>query len=418
MISQKNTLYGYMDAEEDTVSVKRDDGDSPFLSPYTKEPNLNGEVQICDTTLRDGHQTPGVVFTVEEKVKIAKLLDEIGVHQIEAGVPVSSHREEEAVRRIVKEVKEASVMGWSRAVPRDVDAVVRCGVDAITISMATSDLHLKHKLKLSRHEALERVKQSVLKAKSSSLYVSVTAEDGTRTSYEALLQFAQTAKEAGADRLRLADTVGAVHPTAVSALVRRLLEDGGLPIEIHAHNDMGLAVANSFAAVEGGASWISTTVNGLGERAGNAALEPVVVGLKFLYRKDLGLNLKLLPELSSFVEKASGIPVGHFAPIVGANMFNHSSGIHVHGLMSHPRTYQLVVPEDVGREMIITIDKYSGKAAVQAKLERLGIKFPEELVDELRERLVEKSYQLKRGLTDREFEDALQEFTGDTCLQM
>ncbi|WP_309493052.1 homocitrate synthase family protein [Candidatus Hecatella orcuttiae] len=399
------------------MDTEMDPEEDCFLSPYTREPNLNGQIQICDTTLRDGHQTPGVVFTVEEKVEIAKLLDEIGIHQIEAGVPVSSPREEEALRRIVKEVKHASVMGWCRAVPRDVDSVVRCGADAVTVSMATSDLHLKHKLKISRQEAIERMKQSVLKAKSAGLYVSVTAEDGTRTSYEALLQFTQAAKEAGADRLRLADTVGAMHPTAVSSLVRRLLKDGGLPIEIHAHNDLGLAVANSFAAVEGGASWISTTVNGLGERAGNAALEPVVVGLKFLYRKDLGLNLKRLPELSSLVEKASGIPVGHFAPIVGANMFNHSSGIHVHGLISHPRTYQLVVPEDVGREMNITIDKYSGKAAVQAKLERLGISFPEKLVDQLRERLVEKSYQLKRGLTDREFEDTLQEFTGDIRLQ-
>ena len=380
------------------------------VSPYTRGKLILHNVKIDDTTLRDGHQTPGVTFTPDDKVEIARLLDEIGGHQIEAGIPVSSPKDEEAVKRIVKEVSRASVMGWSRAHPRDVETVARTGADAIAISMATSPIHLKYKLNLSWQEALSRVREAVKKAKSYGLYVSVSAEDGSRTPYKYLLQYAETIRAAGADRLRLADTIGLLTPDVTKKLVCRLVKESGLSLEIHAHNDLGLAVANTLAALEGGAEWASVTVNGIGERAGNAALEPVVVALKVIYGKDVGINLTKLYQLSKMVERISRIPVGHFAPIVGENVFKHSSGIHVHGLLKHPYTYQAVIPEEVGRKISFVFDKYSGKALLKHKLDELGMEVPEELLDELRIHLVEKAYSLKRALTDEELRMEIRKF--------
>ena len=367
-------------------------------------------VKIDDTTLRDGHQTPGVTFTVEDKLEIARLLDEVGVHQIEAGIPVSSPQDEEAVRRIVKEVSKASVMGWSRANIRDVEAVARTGADAIAISLATSPIHLKYKLNISWQEALSRIRETVKKAKSLGLYISVTAEDGSRTPYKMLKEYAETVLEVGADRLRLADTLGILTPDLAKRLVRRLVKEVGIAVEIHAHNDLGLAVANTLAAIEGGAEWASVTVNGIGERAGNAALEPVVVALKVIYNKHVGVELSRLYELSKTVERLSGIPIGHFAPICGENVFRHSSGIHVHGLLKNPYTYQPIAPEEVGRRAVFVFDKYSGKALIKHKLNEFGIEIPEELIDRLRSHLVEKAYCLKRCLNDEELRREIEGF--------
>lgn len=366
-------------------------------------------MRLDDTTLRDGHQTPGVTFTVEEKIEIARMLDEAGVHQIEAGIPVSSPEDEEAVKRISKEVS-ASVMGWSRAHPRDVEAVARTGADAIAISMPTSPLHLKYKLGIGWREALSRIREAVRLAKNLGLYVSVSAEDGSRTPYKLLRQYAEVILEAGADRLRLADTIGILTPDITKKLVRRIIRDVGIEVEIHAHNDLGLAVANTLAALEGGASWASVTVNGLGERAGNAALEAVVTALKVIYGKDVGFKLDRLYRLSRLVEKVSGIPVGYFTPIVGENVFRHSSGIHVDGLLKHPYTYQPISPEEVGRKTEFVFDKYSGKALINWKLKAMGLKLPETYVEELRMLLVQKAYRLKRALREEELEAEIKGF--------
>ncbi|RLI14670.1 MAG: homoaconitate hydratase [Candidatus Hecatellales archaeon] len=380
------------------------------VNPYTSDKLLTRTIRIDDTTLRDGHQTPGVTFTVEDKIEIAKMLDEIGVHQIEAGIPVSSPEDEEAVRGIANEISRASVMGWSRANPRDVEAVARTGADAIAISMATSPVHLKYKLGISWQEALSRVKEAVRKAKSLGLYVSVSAEDSSRTPYRFLRQYAEVIREAGADRLRLADTIGILIPDVTRRLVRRIIKDVGIDVEIHAHNDLGLAVANTLAALDGGASWASVTVNGLGERAGNAALEVVVATLKVIYGKNVGVKLERLYELSKLVERISGVPIGHFTPIVGENVFRHSSGIHVHGLLKHPYTYQAIAPEEVGRKMEFVFDKYSGKALIGYKLNMIGIELPDNAVEELRLQLVQKAYRLKRALTEEELKSEIERF--------
>lgn len=378
--------------------------------PYTMGKKLSNQVKIDDTTLRDGHQTPGVTFTVKDKIEIAKMLDEAGIHQIEAGIPVSSLEDEEAVKQITREVSKASVMGWSRTNPRDVEAVARTGADAVAISMATSPIHLKYKLGITWREALNRVRETVEKAKTLGLYVSVTAEDSSRTPYTFLRQYAEVVREAGADRLRLADTVGVLTPDATKKLVKRIIRDVGMEVEIHAHNDLGLAVANTLAALEGGASWASVTVNGLGERAGNAALEAVGAALKVIYDKNVGVKLDKLYELSKLVERISRIPIGHFTPIVGENVFRHSSGIHVHGLLRHPHTYQAIAPEEVGRKMEFVFDKYSGKALIGHKLNMIGVELPDKALEELRLHLVQKAYRLKRALTDEELKTEIERF--------
>ncbi|RLI29875.1 MAG: homoaconitate hydratase [Candidatus Hecatellales archaeon] len=293
---------------------------------------------------------------------------------------------------------------------RDVEAVARTGADAIAISLATSPIHLKYKLNISWQEALSRIRETVKKAKSLGLYISVTAEDGSRTPYKMLKEYAETVLEVGADRLRLADTLGILTPDLAKRLVRRLVKEVGIAVEIHAHNDLGLAVANTLAAIEGGAEWASVTVNGIGERAGNAALEPVVVALKVIYNKHVGVELSRLYELSKTVERLSGIPIGHFAPICGENVFRHSSGIHVHGLLKNPYTYQPIAPEEVGRRAVFVFDKYSGKALIKHKLNEFGIEIPEELIDRLRSHLVEKAYCLKRCLNDEELRREIEGF--------
>jgi homocitrate synthase NifV len=264
-----------------------------FISLYNFEEEVREKLKfnspkVNDTTLRDGEQTPGVVFSIEEKIEIAKLLDEIGVEQIEAGTPIMSEHETKAVGAVVKEGLNASIMGWSRASKSDVDAVLKTSADAIAISIATSDIHLKYKLGMTREQVLEKATSMVEYAKDHGLYISLNSEDATRTEFSFLKEFAQKGLEAGADRLRVCDTLGVLIPLSTHYLVRRVLDEVKIPIEIHTHNDYGLAVANALAAFEVGAEYASTTVNGLGERAGNSSLEGVIMSLSKLYNIETG----------------------------------------------------------------------------------------------------------------------------------
>ncbi len=376
-----------------------------FISPY----NFEGEVtkafrfrapKLNDTTLRDGEQTPGVVFSTDEKVQIARLLDEIGVQQIEAGTPIMSEHEVKAVSAIVKEKLKASVMGWARAAKPDVEAVLKTSADAIAISIATSDIHLKYKLGMSREQVLERAVSMVEYAKDHGLYVSINSEDATRTEYTFLKEFAKKTSEAGADRLRVCDTLGVLIPESTRYLVRKLLEEVGLTIEIHTHNDYGLAVANALAAFEVGAEWASTTVNGLGERAGNSSLEGLIMSLTKLYRLEPRYKMDKLYEISRYVEKASGLQVPPNRSIVGQHMFTHESGIHVDGVLKYPYTYESFLPDEIGASRRIVIGKHSGKHAVWDKLLELGIEVSKEQLMEIVEVIKERSQKRKSAITD------------------
>ncbi|ODS41379.1 MAG: hypothetical protein A7315_06485 [Candidatus Altiarchaeales archaeon WOR_SM1_79] len=346
-----------------------------------------GDIKIADTTLRDGEQTAGVVFNEEEKLEIARRLAGIGVEQIEAGIPVVSQSERDVIKKMVKEKLGPSIMCWAPSMKDRLDHVLETGCDAVAISIATSDIH-------------------------HGLYVSFNAEDGSRTDYDFLLRFAKECKEAGGDRLRLCDTVAALNPTSTRHLISRLIEDAKIPIEIHAHNDYGLAVANSLAACMVGAEYVSTTVNGIGERAGNASVEQMIMGLKMLYGRDGRYNTGGLMELSKFVEKASGVRVSQSAPIIGRNMFRHESGIHADGIIKFPFTYETFDPGLVGHKRILVIGKMSGKSAIEAKLKEHGIEADGDSIARILKEVKTFAEDRKSALTDDEFLGVAQAILG------
>ncbi len=253
----------------------------PFDSELGKHP-----IKLDDTTLRDGEQTAGVVFANKEKIRIAKLLDEIGVHQIEAGIPAMGGDERDTIEEIAHLGLKASVLGWNRATIGDIKQSIECGVDAVAISLATSDIHIETKLKKDRAWVLDSIRESVAYAKSEGVYVSVNAEDASRTDMGFLIEYANAAKAEGADRIRFCDTIGVMEPFGLYTTIKNLREHTGLEVEMHTHNDFGMAVANAIAGIRAGATWVNVTVAGLGERAGNAALEEVVMALKYVEEID------------------------------------------------------------------------------------------------------------------------------------
>ncbi len=377
------------------------------------DPRNHAPVMIVDTTLRDGEQTAGVVFANNEKVRIAKLLDEMGVHQIEAGIPAMGGDEQEAIRAIVKANLRASIMAWNRAVIKDLEASLECGVDAVAISISTSDIHIKHKLQTDRDWVLKHMTEAVAFAKRHDLYVSVNAEDASRSDMDFLIKFGKEARDAGADRLRYCDTVGIMEPFTICEHVRILREATGLDIEMHTHNDFGMATANALAGVRGGAKFVGVTINGLGERAGNAALEEVVMALKYLAKIDLNFKTDMFREASEYVARASGRELPAWKAIVGTNMFAHESGIHADGVLKDASTYEVFAPEEVGLQRQIVIGKHSGTKALMAKFMEYGISLTREEAQLLLPKVRETAVSLKRALFDKElvyiYEDFKQE---------
>mgnify|MGYP005840583485 CR=1 FL=1 len=376
---------------------------------------MSGErkIYIVDTTLRDGEQTAGVVFANREKVRIAKFLDELGVHQIEAGIPVMGGDEKEAIAEICRLGLKASIMGWNRPVIEDIEASLECGVDAVAISISTSDIHIKYKLQTSREWVLEKMARAVEYAKKHGLYVSANAEDASRTDPDFLIKFARTAKEAGADRLRYCDTVGILDPFVTYERVKMILENVDIDVEMHTHNDFGMATANALAGVRAGANWVGVTVIGLGERAGNAALEEVVMALKHLMGVDLGFRTEMFREVAEYVSRASGRELPAWKAIVGSNMFAHESGIHADGALKNPKTYEAFHPEEVGLERQIVIGKHSGTAALKAKFAEYGIHLSEFKAQELLAKVRAYCVALKRPLFDKELMYIYEDYFGE-----
>lgn len=367
-------------------------------------------IKLDDTTLRDGEQTAGVVFTNQEKITIAKMLDEIGVAQIEAGIPVMGGDEAEVITEIAHMGLNASVLGWNRAVPADIKTSIDCGVDAVAISLATSDIHINTKLKKDRKWVLDSIRESVAYAKSEGVYVSVNAEDASRTELGFLLEYANAAKEEGADRIRFCDTIGVMEPFRCYSIVKHLIEEIGLEVEMHTHNDFGMAVANAIAGIHAGANWVNVTVGGLGERAGNAALEEVVMALKYLERVDLDFDTKRFHEITDFVMRAAGRTIPAWKPIVGSNMFAHESGIHADGVIKNPKTYEVFSPEEVGLERQIVVGKHSGSKTIELKLKEFGIAISKEDASALLPAVRAKAVFLNRSLFDKELVSLYHEF--------
>ena len=330
-------------------------------------------LEILDTTLREGEQTPFVNFTVDEKVEIARLLDSVGVDMIEAGDPSVSPNVAKAIKRIASLGLRAEVVAHSVASRLGIDKAKASGANRVAIFYATSKIHLDAKLHKTQEQAIAIIQEHVSYARELGLKVRYTPEDATRTDFEFLVQVCNAAIEAGADRISFADTLGIMQPHVmyerVHALRERLLP---CKIDLHCHNDYGLALANAMAGIRAGADCIHTTVNGLGERTGIPDLAETVVSFRNLEGNEK-YNIQPLMEVSGYLEKVSGFFLAPNKPITGQNAFSHKSGVHTNGILKDPRTYEPFDPAMLGRERKIIIDKYTGKSAVASRLDEYGI---------------------------------------------
>jgi len=375
-----------------------------FLPEVRVLMELPGDIIIHDTTLREGEQAAGVVYRPEDKLYIAKLLDEVGIQQIEAGFPAASRGEREALKMIVMEGLNAKIFGFARAVKSDIDAVADVGAYGVVMSFPPSDIQLKYKLKISREEYYDRAIELVEYAKSRGLYITFSAEDSTRADFNFMVKVFNGIIESGCDRVRIVDTLGCIHPTAMKFLIKSIR--GSLkkkvPIEVHCHNDHGLAVANTLAAVEAGAEVLSTSILGLGERCGLAPTEEVIVALKNLY--GLGsFKTEKLYKLCREVERITKLTLPPHKPVVGINAFAHASGIHQHAILENPICYEPYPPEMVGQARRIVIGKLSGRHAIKAKLAELGIEATDEEVLKITDLVKSVSEERKSPLSDEEF---------------
>jgi methanogen homocitrate synthase len=384
-----------------------------FVSPFNKQVNLKfpEKITVYDTTLRDGEQTPGVCLRTPEKLKIAKKLDELGIHQIEAGFPVVSNQEKRSVKAIVAEDLDAQILVLSRTKKSDIDTAIDCDVDGIITFMGTSDLHLKHKIKMTREEILNVCMSSIEHAKDHGLFVAFSAEDATRTDLDFLKQLYKKADTYGVDRVHIADTVGAISPYGMDYLVKEIRSVVKAEIALHCHNDFGMALTNSIAGLLAGANAVSTTVNGIGERAGNCSLEELIMTLKIIYDVDLEFNINKFYELSKLVESLTQVKIPDNKPIVGKNIFRHESGIHVDAVIEEPLTYEPFLPEMVGQHRRIVLGKHSGCRAVRAKLNECGIDVTKDELCKIVEQVKSKREEGKY-INDKLFNDIVRSVRG------
>jgi len=368
-----------------------------YLVEENLAPNLPKKVLFWDETLRDGEQTPGVSYSVDEKVRVARFLDEIGVPIMDVGIPVISEQEMRAVKAITKEGLDATIIAAARTLKKDVDACVEADADETSIFVACSDLHLKYKLRMTREEVIQASVECTEHALDHGLKVSFVTEDTVRADLDYVQELYTAAIEAGATRAVLCDTVGVMTPTGmrwwIEEVKRRLPP---VQLSIHCHNDFGMAVANSLAAIECGVEVPHTTVNGIGERSGNASFEELVMALEKLYGYDTGIDTVRLYELSRLVEELSGIPLAVNKPVVGYNAFSHESGIHAHGVLMHTLTYEPMKPEELGRKRRFIFGKQTGSAAVIDKLEKEGVKATDEQVAKIVKMIKETAEQRKK----------------------
>lgn len=358
------------------------------------------KIYIFDTTLRDGEQSPGASMDDNAKVQMAQQLDRLGVDIIEAGFPIASQQEFESVTKVAKAVKRARVAALARALDKDIDRAAAALQHAVNPTLhtfiATSEIHMEHKLRMTRQQVLENAAAAVARAKKQIPCVEFSAEDATRSDWDFLAQVASAAIAAGADVINLPDTVGYTTPDEIREMFRYVIANAKGSDKVifssHNHNDLGLAVANALAAVEGGARQIECTVNGIGERAGNTSLEEVVMAIntrsdRFNY--ECGVITKEIVPSSTLLSMITGLTIPFNKPIVGRNAFAHESGIHQHGMIANARTYEIMTPDSVGRNRSdLVLGKHSGRAGLAQRSKELGFDLTEEQVDQLYDRFI------------------------------
>jgi len=331
-------------------------------------------IQILDSTLREGEQTPGVTFSLEEKLKIANYLDNFGIDIIEAGHPRVSKDIFDTVKKISNEGLNAEILAHCRAVNEDIDIARKCDVDWVGIFFCVSNKRLEKQFHSNIDKAINLVTNTIEYAKSYGLKVRYTPEDAVRTDYYSLLKISRAAVQAGADKISIADTVGAMTPSKIYDLISKIKSDLNIELNVHCHNDLGLATANSLAAYEAGATTIDVSVNGLGERVGIAPLSEICVALHCSYGIKNRWKLNMLPKISEYVSKVSGIIIPQNLPIVGQNAFTHNAGLHVAAVLNDPSFYEFIPAELVGKKRNFVLDKMASTHTIKHKLKEMNFK--------------------------------------------
>ena len=346
------------------------------------------KIKVFDTTLRDGEQTPGVALDIEKKLEIGHALADLGVDIIEAGFPINSMPEFESVKRIAGEV-DTDVCGLARALEEDIDRCIEADVDLVHTFISTSPQHLKYQMNKTEDEVYDMAVNAVQYVVDHGLPCLFSPMDATRSDIRYLIRVCRGVEDAGARVINIPDTVGVMYPSAMKNLISKIRKEIKIDLDVHCHNDFGMAVANTLAAVEGGVNQVQVAVNGLGERAGNADLEQVVMSLKLLYKKETNINYEKIYETSKLVERLTGVRVMPNFPIVGENAFAHESGIHVHAVLKKPITFEPIKPEMVGARRRLVIGKHVGIHGIEAKLKEFRIKVNEEQLKEITRKVKE-----------------------------
>ena len=356
---------------------------------------IRHDIIVEDTTLRDGEQAPGVAFTRQTKLKILDQLIKAGVTWIEPGIPAMGGEELAALKEMLERRDEVNFIGWNRGIQEDIAFSIDLGFKAVHIGLPTSDAHLKGSIGKDRTWLLNKAADMVKYAKDRDVFVSISAEDVGRTEVSFLQEYAVVVADAGADRLRLSDTIGILNPEEYGRRVEAVGRVSAIDTQCHCHNDFGLAVANTLAGLKAGARYFHVCVNGMGERAGMPDLAQTCVALKHLYGRDLGLNLQHLKDLAELVAEASKQPLPAWQPVVGQNVFAHESGIHVNGMLKDASTFEPFAPEEVGNVRRYVIGKHSGRAMLRNVLQERGIDISEQLLATCLERV--RSVAIERG---------------------
>jgi homocitrate synthase NifV len=362
----------------------------------------SNSIVITDSTLRDGEQAPGVAFSIDEKVAIALALEQAGVDEIEVGTPAMGAQEIAEIAEVRQSLSRSAAMCWGRMTRLDVDAAVRTGLKRVNLSIPVSDVMIKAKFRADRNFAKSRIREVVPYALDRGLQVAMGGEDSSRADLDFISEVIEEAEKSGVFRFRFADTLGILDPFSTYTIFQRLRSVTSMALEFHGHDDIGLATANTLAAVKGGATTVSVCVMGLGERAGNAPLEEVATALHMVLNVKTRIQFDRLAALADLVAMASRRPIPVGKAIVGASVFSHESGIHVDGLLKDPKSYEALPPGMFGRKRQFVLGKHSGKSAVADALDSMGLAYDERCVQLVLEQIRRHALENKRAINSDE----------------